>query len=70
MEIVLEDEEMMFRLDVEKIFTNIKRKGVEKERRRLIGGEEVIRGREKEEVFENLKCIWDNKCWIIGETNA
>ena len=65
--IFLGDEEIMFSLEVEKMFTNIKREGVEKELRRLMDNEEAIRGWKKEEVFENLKFIWENTYWIIEE---
>ena len=64
-EMVLEDEDIMFSLAVEKMFTNIKREGLEKELTRLIGCEEVITGWKKEEVLENLIYIWDNTYWII-----
>lgn len=64
-EMVLEDEDIMFSLAVEKMFTNIKREGLEKELTRLIGCEEVITGWKKDEVLENLKYIWDNTYWII-----
>ena len=56
--------DLLFSLDVEKMFTNIKRDGGEKEFKSLIG-EEIIRGWKKKEILETLRYIWNNTYWII-----
>ena len=40
---VMRKEDLLFNLDVEKMFTDIKRDGMEKELKNLIGEEEIIR---------------------------
>ena len=64
---VLMKEDLLFNLDVEKVFTNIKRGGVGKELKRLIGEEEIIRGWRKEEILEDLRYICNNTYWIIED---
>ena len=64
---VLKKEDLLFILDVDKMFTNIKRDAVEKELRRLIGEEEIIRRWKKEEILETLRCIWKITKWIIED---
>ena len=49
-----------------KMFTNIKRGGVEKELKRLTG-EEIIGGWRKEEILETLRYIQNNTYWIIED---
>ena len=60
----LEEDEMMFRLDVEKMFTSLKRDEVRKEVERLIKEGEIIRHWNKEEIMVNLDYIWDKYCII------
>ena len=55
-----------FSLDVEKMFTNIKRDGGEKEFKSLIG-EEIIRGWKKKEILETLRYIWNSIYSIIED---
>ena len=57
--------EMMFSLDMEKMFTSLKRNEVKKEVERLIEDEEIIRGWKKEETVKNLEYIWENQYCII-----
>ena len=67
-DVCLEEDEMMFSLDVEKMFTSLKRNEVKKEVERLIEDEEIIRGWKKEEIVKYLEYIWDNQyCIIEGE---
>jgi hypothetical protein len=61
----LEKEEIIFSLDVEKIFTSVKREAVEKEIRKLIEIQEIIRECKKEEVLENSNFVWKNTYWIL-----
>ena len=58
--------EITFGLDVE-MFSSVKREAVEKEIRKLIEKQEIIRGWKKEEMLENLNSIWQNKYWIVEE---
>ena len=64
---ILEILKISFSLDVEKMFTNIKRDGVEKELKSLIGEEEIIRGWRKEEILETLRYIWNNTYWTTED---
>ena len=48
---------IMFSMDVEKMFTSIKREAVKKEIMRLADSREIIRGWKKEEILENLNFI-------------
>ena len=67
-DVYFEKEEMMFSLDIEKMFTSLKRKEVKEEVGKLIEEEEIIRGWKKEEILRNLEYIWDNAyCIIEGE---
>ena len=61
----MEKEEIIFSLDVEKIFTSVKREAVEKEIRKLIEIQEIIRECKKEEVLENSNFVWKNTYWIL-----
>ena len=56
---------MIFSLDVEKMFTSLKRNEVKKEVERLIEDEEIIRGWKKEEIVKNLEYIRENQYCII-----
>ena len=58
---------MMFSLDVEKMFTSLKRDKVRKEVERLIKDGEIIRHWNKEEIMDNLEYILDNQYCIIEE---
>ena len=64
---IIVKEELIFSLDIEKMFTNIESQGVIKERERLIDSEEIIRGWKKEEILENLKYMWDNTYCLIED---
>ena len=64
---ILGEDELMFSLDLKKMFTNIIRQAVVKEIERLIEKDEIIRGWKKEEILKNLKYIWDNTYCIIEE---
>ena len=62
----LEEDEMMFSLDVEKMFASLKRDEARKEVERLIKEGEIIRHWNKEEIMANLDYIlWDNQYCII-----
>ena len=60
-DVCMEEDEMMFSLDVENMSTCLKRNEVEKEVERLIEEEEIIRGWKKEEIVKNLEYIWENQ---------
>ena len=55
----------MFSLDFQKMFTSVKREAVEKEIRKLIEIQEIIRECKKEEVLENSNFVWKNTYWIL-----
>ena len=61
----LEEEEILFSIDVEKMFTKLKREEIKKRVKMLIEEKEIIRGWKKEEILENLQYIWDNVYCII-----
>ena len=63
----MEEEEIMFNLDVEKKFTNLKREEVKKEIEKLIEEKEEIRGWKKEEIIKNLEYIRENTYYIVEE---
>ena len=58
---------MMFSMDVEKMYTSLKREEVKKEIGKVIKEEEEIRGWKKVEIMKNLEYIWDNTYWVIEE---
>jgi len=64
-DVCLEEDETMFSLDVEKMFTSPKRNEVKKEVERLIEEEEIIRGWKKEEIVKHLEYVWENQYYII-----
>ena len=63
--VCLEEEEILFSIDVEKMFTKLKREEIKKRVKMLIEEKEIIRGWKKEEILENLQYIWDNVYCII-----
>jgi hypothetical protein len=56
-ETIIGKQEIMFSLDVEKMFSNIKRQSVLEEIERMIDKNERIRDWKKEEILENLQYI-------------
>ena len=66
-DINLEEDEIVFSLDVEKMFTNLKREEIKKEIEKLIEEKEEIRGWKKEEIIKNLEYTWDNTYCTVEE---
>ena len=66
-DIVLEEEEILFSLDVEKMYTSLKREQVKKEIKEIIKEEEVIRGWKKVEIIKNLEFVWDNTYCVVDD---
>ena len=64
-DIILEEEEIMFSMDVEKMFTNLKREEAKKEIEKIIEEEEEISGWKKVDFIKILEHIWDNTYCVV-----
>ena len=63
----LEQDRIIFSIDVKKMCTSLRREEIRKELKWLIGEDEVISGWRKEEILENVRNIWDNTFCLIDD---
>ena len=58
---------MMFSMDVEKMYTSLKRKEVKKEIRKILKEEEEFRGWKKVDIIKNLELVCYNTYGVVED---